>query len=99
MKAMLMAAGLVAMCLGLAGCEDEGDQTIVNNEAPVYQTGSNGHPVVVVADNDGTVAIDLTTGEETPYDVFVNNNGSNGNVAITVGPVAPVAPVPEPGAP
>jgi hypothetical protein len=88
MKAMLIAAGLVAMCLGLAGCEDGGDRTTVN-EAPVYQTGTNGHPVVVVDDNEGLVVIDLATGEEAPYDVYVNNNGSNGIVSIKVAPVVP----------
>jgi hypothetical protein len=94
MNAMLIAAGLVAMCLGLAGCED-GDRTTVN-EAPVYQTGTNGHPVVVVDDNDGLVVIDLTTGEEIPYDVYVNNNGSNGIVSIKVAPVVTVPEVETP---
>jgi hypothetical protein len=73
------------------GCEDGGDSTTVN-EAPVYQTGTNGHPVVVVNENDGLVVIDLTTGEAIPYDVFVDGNGSNGIISIKTQPYIPPEP-------
>jgi myo-inositol-hexaphosphate 3-phosphohydrolase len=89
----LVAIGMVAsLCMGMVGCEDGGDTTV--NEAPVYQTGTNGHPVVVVNENDGLVVIDLTTGEAIPYDVFVNKNGSNGIISIRTQPYIPPAPEP-----
>jgi hypothetical protein len=87
----VLATGLVALlCMGMAGCEDGGDTTV--NEAPVYQTGTNGHPVVVVNENDGLVVIDLTTGAAIPYDVFVNKNGSNGIISIKTQPYTPPDP-------
>ena len=75
---------LVAISVTLAGCNDSEDNDTTVEEAPVYQRGTNGNPVIVVSDNDGLVVVDLTTGETVPYDIYVQNNGSNGVVAITV---------------
>ena len=83
---------LVAVSGALVGCNDNEDNTTSIEEAPVYSMGTNGHPVIVVADNDGLVVVDLTTGDVVPYDVFVQNNGSNGIVSIKVNPYIPPPP-------
>jgi hypothetical protein len=83
MKAtMLMAAGLVAMCLGLAGCEDDGDTTVI--EAPEIVVGTNTH-VIVVSGNSGSVEVDQTTaGDGEDPSIFVT--GNTGRVFVTTQP-------------
>jgi hypothetical protein len=80
MKAMLIAAGLVAMCLGLAGCEDDGDTTVI--EAPEIVVGTNAQ-VIVVSGNSGAVVVDQTTGGGDPS-IFVT--GNTGKVFVATRP-------------
>ena len=90
---------LLAVSVALVGCNDSEEDTTIVEEAPVYSMGTNGHPAIVVADNDGLVVVDLTTGEVVPYDIFIKNNGSNGIVSIKVSPYIPPPPPEDPEAP
>ncbi len=81
MKALLILAFSAALLL--CGCEDGGDTNTTVNEAPVYSTGTNGNPYIIVKDNDGLVLVDLKTGETKPYNVVVEGNGPSGVVSIS----------------
>jgi ABC-type Fe3+-hydroxamate transport system substrate-binding protein len=80
-----LAAVLVSVCLGIAGCEDDSDTTI--NEAQDIIVGSNSQ-VVVVSGNSGTVAIDQTT-SETGDDPSIFVSGNTGKVYVTTRPYIP----------
>jgi hypothetical protein len=84
------AAVLAAACIGLSGCEDDGDTTI--NEAPVT-AGSNG--VVLIDGNTGIVSVDQTTSEDGD-DPSIIITGNTGRVYVVT---RPYIPEPEPEEP
>jgi hypothetical protein len=89
----LMMMVLVVVMVGCNG-EDDNDTTINTvNEAPELVVGTNGNPVIYVGKNDGVVMVDLVTGTETPYDIWIKENGSNGVIVIKTEPYIPPAPV------
>ncbi len=83
---------LAAACIGLAGCEDDGDRTTINESDIIV--GSNSQ-VVVVSGNSGVVAIDQTT-SETGDDPSIFVSGNTGRVYVTT---RPYIPEPEPETP
>ena len=108
MKALMIVLAVMGL---LAGCNDSGDNTTTIEEAPVYEIGTNGNPIIVVQDIDGLVIVDLVTGqivdlvtgqvEEQPYNVVVQNVGTGGVVSIKTSPYIPPPPPPptEPATP
>ena len=80
----------------LAGCNDSEDNDTTIEEAPVYQRGTNGNPIIVVQAIDGLVIVDLVTGEvdDHPYNVVVQNVGTGGVVSIKTSPYIPPPPPP-----
>lgn len=72
MLAALRSLALCGVCLGMAGCEDEGDTTVI--EAPQYVMGTNGQ-VIVVSGNSGSVVVDQTTGDRDPSIFVMGNTG------------------------
>jgi hypothetical protein len=78
------AAVLAAACIGLTGCEDDGD-TI--NEAPVIVVGSNSQ-AIVVSGNSGLVSVDQTTGEDND-DPSIYVTGNTGRVYVVSRPTPP----------
>ena len=80
MLAALRSAALCGVCLGVAGCEEEGDTTVI--EAPEIVVGTNAQ-VIVVNGNSGSVVVDQTTGGGDPS-IFVT--GNTGRVFVATRP-------------
>jgi hypothetical protein len=86
----------IALAMVFCGCNDSEDNVTTIEEAPVYEIGTNGNPIIVVQDIDGLVIVDLVTGqvEEQPYNVVVQNVGTGGVVSIKTSPYIPPPPSP-----
>lgn len=91
MKALLIMV-LMAVCLSMAGCEDDDDTTV--NEAQDIIVGSNSQ-VIVVSDNSGTIVVDQTTSPDNE-DPSIFVTGNTGKVYVTTQPYIPPVPEPEP---
>jgi hypothetical protein len=66
----------------LAGCNDDSSsETTINEEADIP---TNSAPFIAVDQGglNNTTVIDLTTGTEVPYSIWVEQNGTNGLVFI-----------------
>ncbi len=73
----------------LSGCNDDSSsETTINEETDIP---TNSAPFIVVDQGgiDNTTVIDITTGTEVPYTVWVEQNGTNGLVYIRSAPVVP----------
>ena len=84
------AAVLAAACIGLAGCEDDGDRTTINESG--INAGSNG--VLLIDGNIGTVIVDQTTTEGSDDSIIITDN--TGKVYVVT---RPYIPEPEPETP
>jgi hypothetical protein len=75
----------------MSGCNDSSSsETTINEESDIP---TNSSPFIVVDQGgiDNTTVIDITTGTEVPYTVWVEQNGTNGLVYIRSTPVVPEA--------
>jgi hypothetical protein len=82
---------LQAACIGLAGCEDDGDRTTINESD--INAGSNG--VLLIDGNTGTVSVDQTTSEDGD-DPSIIITGNTGRMYVVT---RPYIPEPEPETP
>jgi hypothetical protein len=87
----IFAAVLAAACIGLSGCEDDGDRTTINESD--INAGSNG--VLLIDGNTGTVSVDQTTSEDGD-DPSIIITGNTGRVYVVT---RPYIPEPEPETP
>lgn len=98
MKQVLYGAvfgGLLAFLL--SGCNDSSSSDTTINEETDVPTNSSPYIVVEQDGVDNTTVIDITTGTEVPYTVWVDQHGTNGLVYIKSSPVIPTVPeLPDP---
>jgi hypothetical protein len=80
MKAMLIAAGLVAMCLGLVGCEENKRTTI--NEAPAIDASGKTNGIIIMQDGSGNIAAVYAETEDGSMIPITIDQVGTGNIAI-----------------
>ena len=88
MRTMLIAAGLVAMCLGLAGCE--GDKRTTINEAPVIDASGKTNGIIIMQDGSGNIAAVYAETEDGSMIPITIDQVGTGNIAIVEIVVPPV---------
>ena len=93
MKAMLIAAGLVAMCLGLVGCE--GDKRTTINEAPTIYASGKTNGIIIMQDGSGNIAAVYAETEDGSMIPITIDQVGTGNVAIVEIVQPPAIPEPE----
>jgi hypothetical protein len=93
MKAMLIAAGLAAMCLGLSGCE--GDKSTTVNEAPTIDASGKTNGIIIMQDGSGNIAAVYAETEDGSMIPIAIDQVGTGNVAIVEIVQPPAIPEPE----
>jgi len=74
---------LLFVALGLSGCEDDGDTTIIYEEGDIIMsTNSTG---IAIKDNNGTVSVTQTTSADSPTPTIAIS-GNTGRVYVVTSP-------------